>query len=59
MDERGFEQLLGRGIDVIELTADGATNEEMTALAEALDEVESEQKAAEVKSEMRRAGLLW
>lgn len=59
MEERGFGRLLGRDIDVIELTADGASDEDLTALADVLDDMETEQKAAELATDMRRMGLLW
>jgi hypothetical protein len=59
MDDSGFMRLMGRGVDVVELSADGATDEEMGALADVLDDLDTEQKAAEVKGQMRRAGLLW
>lgn len=59
MENGGFEQLLGRGIDVIELTADGATDEEMATLAEAHDELDAEEKAAGLANRMKAGGLLW
>jgi len=59
MDESGFERLLGRGIDVIELTADGATDTEMADLAEVLDELEAEEKAVGLANRMRAGGQLW
>jgi hypothetical protein len=58
MDD-GFTQLLGRGIDVIELTAGGATDDEMAALADAIDELDREEKVVGLASRMKDAGLLW
>jgi hypothetical protein len=58
MDD-GFTQLLGRGIDVIELTAGGATDDEMAALADAIDELDREEKVVGLASRMRAGGLLW
>lgn len=55
-DNSGFMQLLGRGIDVIELTADGATDEEMAAFAEVLDEVAAEEAASDIVSRLRQQG---
>jgi hypothetical protein len=57
MKDSGFTRLLGRNVDVIELTAeDGATDEEMTALAEVLDELEAEQTASGIVGRLRLAG---
>ena len=59
MDDSGFDRLLGRGVDVVGLTADGASEEQMTELANVLDDLDTEQKAAEFATAMRAAGLLW
>jgi hypothetical protein len=58
MDD-GFTRLMDRGIDVIELSAGGATDQEMTALADAEDDLELEEKVAGYERQMRGAGLLW
>jgi hypothetical protein len=59
MEDTGFERLDRRALDVIELTAEGATDEEMAVLADVLDELETEEKATEFARQMRGAGLLW
>jgi hypothetical protein len=55
-DGTGFLRLLGRGVDVIELTANGASDEELAVLADVLDEVESEQTAEDLLSRLRAQG---
>lgn len=57
MKDSGFTRLLGRNVDVIELTAeDGATDEEMDELADSLDELEAERAASSIVGRLRLAG---